>query len=244
LVESDYYVISDYNVSLMWDAYKKSMAKKPKVTRQQRRLSATRLKLLSAARSVFVEKGLDATTIADITERADVGKGTFYYHFKNKDGVVAELIRDLLGELVAAIENRCSAISDVSELLDTLIGVHIEFFSNRWEDFVLYFQGRGDLYLKESYAGIETPFLDYLTTIEDIIDAAIRYRLPKQVLRRIACAAAGFVSGYYSFAVISSEDEDVDKIFRSLRGALVASLTRFISEAMPQPRPERKHRSG
>jgi hypothetical protein len=34
--------------------------------------------------------------------------------------------------------------------------------------------------------------------------------------------------------VITSEDEDVDATFRSLRGALVASLTRFISEALSQ----------
>ena len=244
MVEFDYIVISDDNVGAMCAGYQKMRAKKSKVTRQQRRLSVTRRKLLNAARSVFAEKGLDLTTISDITERADVGKGTFYYHFKKKDGVVAELIRDLLGELVAAMKDKCAEISDVSELLDTMIGVHIEFFSNRWEDFVLYFQGRGDLYLKESYQGIETPFLDYLETIEDIIDSAVRYRLPKQALSRIACATVGFISGYYSFAVIASEDEDVDKTLRSLRGALVASLTRFISETLPQIGPISKRRSG
>ncbi len=214
----------------------KRVAKKPKiktVTRQQRRVSATRKKLLDAARVVFAEKGLDSTTIAEITERADVGKGTFYYHFNDKEGVIVALIQGLLGELAAAIEKKCAGINDLAELLDTTIGVHIEFFSNRWEDFVLFFQGRGDLYLKESYQGIETPFIEYLETMENLIDAVIRYRIPKHILRRVACAAAGFVSGYYSFAVILSEDEDVDKTFRSLRGALVASLTRFISEALP-----------
>lgn len=211
----------------------KRKGKRPRVTRQQRRVSATRQKLLEAASSVFSEKGLDSATIADITERADVGKGTFYYHFKDKNGVVAELIKSVLGELVAAIETKCSQISDISELLDTLIGVHIEFFSGRWEDFVLYFQGRGDIHLEQGYEGIESRYLDYLESIENLIESAIRGQISKQALRRIACAAAGFVSGYYSFAVIASEDEDVDKTLRSLRGALVASLTRFISESLP-----------
>jgi AcrR family transcriptional regulator len=196
-------------------------------------LSATRQKLLEAARSVFAEKGLDSTTISNITERADVGKGTFYYHFKDKEGVIAALIKSIMGELSTAIDDRCAEIYDLSELIDTIIGVHIEFFSHRWEDFVLYFQGRGDLYLKESYRGIETPFINYLETMEDLIESAIHGQISKQALRRIACAAAGFVSGYYSFAVIASEDEDVDKTLRSLRGALVSSLTRFISEALP-----------
>ncbi|UCF93876.1 MAG: TetR/AcrR family transcriptional regulator [Desulfobacterales bacterium] len=218
--------------------------KKPQLTRQQRRVSATRQKLLEAARNVFTEKGLDAATIADITERADVGKGTFYYHFQDREGIINELMRDVLGELVAAIESKCEQISDLTELLDTMIGVHIEFFSGRWEDFVLYFQGRGDLHLKEGYAGIETPFLQYLETVERLLDAVIQYRLPKTVLRRIACAATGFVSGYYSFAVIAYEDEDVDKTLASLRGALVAGLARFISEALPPDRSAAGGRSG
>ena len=208
--------------------------RKPRDTRQQRRAGRTRQKLLEAGRSVFAEKGLDSATIADITERADVGKGTFYYHFKDKNSVIAELIKSVMGELVAALETKCSQISDIAILLDTIIGVHIEFFSNRWEDFMLYFQGRGDIHLEEGYEGIEPRYLNYLQSMENLIESTAQGQISKQALRRIACAAAGFVSGYYSFAVIASEDEDVDKTLQSLRGALVASLARFINEALPQ----------
>jgi AcrR family transcriptional regulator len=211
---------------------------KRKRSRQQRRASVTYGKLLNAARAVFAEKGMDLTRIDEITERADVGKGTFYYHFQSKEELIRELIKSVLGELDAAIEEKCRGISDLTALLDTLIGVHIEFFSNRWEDFVLYFQGRAELNLQESYQGIETPFLSYLKRIEDLIASVIRSRLPQPVLNRIACAAAGFVSGYYSFAVVSTgENENVDENLRSLRGAMVASLARFILEAAPAPEP-------
>jgi len=211
----------------------KRKGNRSRVTRQERSVNLTRQKLLEAARSVFAEKGLDSATIADITDRADVGKGTFYYHFKDKNGVIAELIKSVLGELVAAIETKCSQISNIAELLDTMIGVHIEFFSGRWEDFVLYFQGRGDIHLEEGYEGIESRYLNYLESLENLIESAIQNQISKQALRRIACAAAGFVSGYYSFAVIAGEDQDVDETLHSLRGALVASLTRFISESLP-----------
>jgi AcrR family transcriptional regulator len=221
--------------SVTWDRqYRLIMLKKPKRTRQQMRVSRTRQKLLDAARSLFAEKGLDLTTIDDITERADVGKGTFYYHFKNKEGLIKVMINNVLGELTAALNKKAEGITDLSELMDTLIGVHIEFFSTRWEDFVLYYQGRADLKLKEGYTVLEEPFLDYLEAIETLLNSLIKHRLPKPVAHRIACATAGFVSGYYSFAVITSEDEDVDATFRSLRGALVGSLTRFISEALPK----------
>lgn len=205
----------------------------PKPSRQQRRTDATRQKLLDAARSVFAERGLDLTRIDEITERADVGKGTFYYHFKSKDQLIREMIKTLLAELCQAIDERCGDTSSLKDLLDALIEAHIAFFSSRWEDFVLYFQGRSDLALSEGYAGIETPFLHYLEHIEGLLDSVIKYRLPQQVLRRIACAVAGFVSGYYSFVAISSQEEDVDATFRSLRGAMVASLTRFVQAALP-----------
>lgn len=201
--------------------------------RQQRRSHATRQRLLDAARGVFAFKGLDLASIDDITERADVGKGTFYYHFTSKERLIKELIKSVLGELVATIDDRCKGTTDLTGLLDTLIGAHIEFFSNRWEDFVLYFQSRADLTLQEGYAGIETPFIAYLDRIEALLASVISYHLPKPVLTRIACAVTGLVSGYYSFVVIASKDEDVDETLRSLRGAMVASMARFIMEAAP-----------
>jgi len=202
-------------------------------TRRERRSSATRQRLLAAARAVFAEKGLDLATIGDITERADVGKGTFYHYFPSRDKLIRQLVRGMLGELIAALRQACQGKSDLNSLLDTLIQVHINFFSARWEDFVLFFQGRADLALEQSYDGIETPFLEYLETIEGLVDGVVRYHLPKTLLRRIACAVAGLVSGYYSFASISPRGEDIDEVFRSLRGAMVVSLARFIKEAIP-----------
>ena len=145
------------------------MVKKKIKARQQRRVGRTRQKLLEAASSLFAEKGLDLTTIDDITERADVGKGTFYYHFKNKEGLLKVLINEVLGELIETINQRAAGIKDLPELLDTLISVHIEFFSARWEDFVLYYQGRADLKLAEGYSVLEAPFLDYLETIKILL---------------------------------------------------------------------------
>ena len=61
---------------------------KKKKSRQRRRTDATRRKLLEAARAVFAEKGMDLARIDEISERADVGKGTFYYHFKSKSHLI------------------------------------------------------------------------------------------------------------------------------------------------------------
>ena len=207
--------------------------RRQKITRQERHASATRQKLLDAAHKVFAAKGFEATRIGDITEQADVGKGTFYYHFGSKERVIQEVVKSVMGELVAVLEAKCSGIDDLRELLDTLIGAHIEFFCNRWADFVLHFQGRTDLTLENSYEGMETPFFGYLECVERLLASVLRERVGAAVLRRIACAVAGFTSGYYSFAAIASQEEDVDATFRGLRGAIVAALARFVQEALP-----------
>lgn len=206
---------------------------KPAIGRQRRKTKATRQKLLDAARSIFAEKGMDLARIDEIAERADTGKGTFYYHFTGKGQLVREVIKGVMEELVAAIEQRCGQATSLTEALDSLMAAHIEFFCNRWEDFVLYFQGRSDLTLDEGYDGIETPFVRYLECVESLLASVLKYHLPQRVLRRIACAAVGFVSGYYSFAAISSQEENIDETFRALRGAMVSSLARFIQEASP-----------
>lgn len=205
---------------------------KPKKTRQQRSYGKTRKKLLDAAKTVLAEKGLSATTVEDITDRADVGRGSFYYHFDAKDEMIRQMMEKLLKELVTALKEGCALHTEINAVLDAMIGTHIKFFSNRWEDFVLYYQGRADIMLNESLEGIETPFLEYLSCIEELIHGAMAKPISEERLRRLAYAIAGFISGYYSFASVASEEDDLDASFMALRSAFVASLARFIKEAL------------
>jgi AcrR family transcriptional regulator len=188
---------------------------------------------MEAAKTVMAEKGLSAMTVEEITERADVGRGSFYYHFDAKDELICQMIEKLLAELIASMREACEPHREINAVLDAMIGAHIKFFSSRWEDFVLYYQGRADMMLHESLEGIETPFEDYLNCIEALIAKAVSEPISKERLQRLACAIAGFISGYYAFASVASEGDTVDEWFMSLRGAFVASLARFIKEALP-----------
>src|SRR5664279_1515433 len=65
-----------------------------KVGRRQRRAAETRLRLFRCALQLFSERGFSNVTVEDITEAADVGKGTFFNYFETKDhvlGVMAEI---------------------------------------------------------------------------------------------------------------------------------------------------------
>ncbi|MFA6028418.1 MAG: TetR/AcrR family transcriptional regulator [Elusimicrobiota bacterium] len=59
--------------------------------RSQRRALETRRRLFEAALKLFLKKGFENTTVSEITEAADVAKGTFFTHFPTKEAVMCEL---------------------------------------------------------------------------------------------------------------------------------------------------------
>lgn len=56
--------------------------------RRQRRSADIRERLFRAALGLFAQKGFAETTVEDITNAADVGKGTFFNYFPSKDHIL------------------------------------------------------------------------------------------------------------------------------------------------------------
>jgi AcrR family transcriptional regulator len=68
-------------------------------SRHARRRQQTHKALTQAAMQLVLEKGYEAISIQDITERADLGRGTFYLHFKDKEEAVWTAFRELFQQL-------------------------------------------------------------------------------------------------------------------------------------------------
>jgi AcrR family transcriptional regulator len=67
--------------------------------RRERRKDEVRQRLFRAAVHLFGTRGFQATTVEDITQAADVGKGTFFNYFRTKEMLLsnwAELRLDIL----------------------------------------------------------------------------------------------------------------------------------------------------
>jgi len=68
--------------------------------RREDKRDLTRQQMLTAAAELFAAKGYESTSVEDIAERANVAKGTFYYHFETKETLVVELRRSMLAGTV------------------------------------------------------------------------------------------------------------------------------------------------
>jgi len=59
-----------------------------------RKHSAARDKIVEAASGLFFEQGYQATTIDDVIERSGVSRPTLYNHFKTKEDLCVEYLRE------------------------------------------------------------------------------------------------------------------------------------------------------
>ena len=83
---------------------KPNVAAAPSPNRRQRHSAEIRERLFRAALALFAKKGFAQTTVEDITEAADVGKGTFFNHFPSKDHILLAFGEMQLAKLEAAID--------------------------------------------------------------------------------------------------------------------------------------------
>src|SRR5215467_3545803 len=70
--------------------------------RWTRRKLARPSEILDAAVSVFAEKGFAAARMEDIARKAGVSKGTIYLYFQGKEDVFKTLVRESIGQTIAA----------------------------------------------------------------------------------------------------------------------------------------------
>ena len=63
---------------------------------QDRRVQRTRKMLREALMALILEEGYDEISIQDITEKANLGRATFYLHFRDKDELLLEVMDQLV----------------------------------------------------------------------------------------------------------------------------------------------------
>jgi AcrR family transcriptional regulator len=94
--------------------------------RRERRRVETQERIYRAALRIFAERGYLETTVEDITEAADVGKGTFFNYFPTKEHVLATYGEQRVAAIEAALKKarlaNHSVLAVLKELATNLAG--------------------------------------------------------------------------------------------------------------------------
>jgi AcrR family transcriptional regulator len=82
--------------------------------RRERRRHETEQRIFLAALKLFEQQGFMNTTVEQITEAADVGKGTFFNYFPSKEHVLLAVFA-MVTEHFTQLEREASTITDVRQ---------------------------------------------------------------------------------------------------------------------------------
>jgi len=85
------------------------------------RQPASRARLLSAARTLFVDRGYHATRPQDISRAANLGHGTFYLHFSDKQACFLAFVEEARAEIDAAILGNAAKATDLPGLVEAIL---------------------------------------------------------------------------------------------------------------------------
>ena len=91
----------------------KTSASEGRVARRQRR---NRDALVAAARDIMTEKGVEAATMLEIADRAEVGAGTVYNYFKSKDELAIAVLEMLMHDLALRIQDVTDTFEDPAQV--------------------------------------------------------------------------------------------------------------------------------
>jgi TetR/AcrR family transcriptional regulator, cholesterol catabolism regulator len=100
-------------------------------SRRERKKEETRHRIFHAAIDLFRERGFEQTTVDEITERADVAKGTFFNYFPRKDAVLGFLSEN---RLLAVEENAEAIFGEDRPVREKLLDVYSRAASAYEED--------------------------------------------------------------------------------------------------------------
>src|SRR6202451_1138890 len=92
----------------------------PQTGRRERHRTEIRERLFRSALRLFAERGFMETTVEDITEAADVGKGTFFNYFRTKEHVLAAYGGGRMAAVERALEEARSTKGSVLDVLGEL----------------------------------------------------------------------------------------------------------------------------
>jgi AcrR family transcriptional regulator len=91
------------------------------VPRRVRHSAELRERLFRAALVLFGKKGFAETTVEDITEAADVGKGTFFNYFPTKEHILMAFSEMQLGKLETVVNDAQQSDLPMREVLRILV---------------------------------------------------------------------------------------------------------------------------
>ena len=171
--------------------------------RRQREIEERRRQILAAAKKVLFERGMRHASIKKIAQIAEVGVGTIYFYFKNKEALFIALQEEGLMLLSDRIQKASSHSDDPIANLQGIADAYLTFSETEKDyfDILNYFISTPDIVFESTLKQqIDEHGAQILARVIHAIDAGVRQKIFKKVDgRRYAVAFWGLLHGILHF---------------------------------------------
>jgi AcrR family transcriptional regulator len=203
--------------------------------RRDRERQDTRDRILDAARGLFVERGVEATTMRAIADRLEYTAPAIYHHFADKEALLRELVTCDLRRL-GSVFQKVGQIADPIERMKQLGMAYVQFGVEHPQHYRLLFMTpeakAGGLDEEIHCEMTETPEQDAYLILHVTVTHAIEagrlgpeYQDPDQVAQICWAAVHGLVSLHVVFSGQSwIEWKDVSSSAERMLDAMVAGM--------------------
>ncbi|MFI7126803.1 TetR/AcrR family transcriptional regulator [Nonomuraea sp. NPDC050153] len=194
-------------------------------TRRERKKLQTRQLLIDTALRLFAEQGYERTTIAQITQAADVAKKTFFNHFPTKEDV---LFADTDQYVQAAIEVIGERAPE-EHVSDVMLEIYERVFARRLAEGPLSGAGEDLKRLDDTVMkvpAVQAKALHVLFDLQQAIADALMKAYPRVLDPVTAAAAVGSLMGAAQAAGRASlrQGPSMEEYLTSIRRALDVAL--------------------
>jgi AcrR family transcriptional regulator len=214
--------------------------------RRERGRQELRRRILDAARDIFVASGYEAVTMRGIAERIEYSPAALYFHFRDKESLVRELIKNDIATLLEGLRRLCG-IQDPIERIREHGRIYLGFAQTNPSHYRLLFMT--DL---SPAAQVQEPpaegdvAIDGYAMLRSAVEAAIKSKTMRSDLTDPDLVVQTLWAGWHGVAALQLSRTHVREIpmrsFEEMERLMIDTLIDGLC-ARPTPRSERKSAS-
>ena len=167
---------------------------------------STKVKILKAAKELFIENGYHDTSMSAIAETADLGKGTLYWHFDSKSELFQSMISRETKIILSELNKLANANLKAEEILKKFIKIRLKRIMEHKKTTQMFMDSENfvnDEFKKTMFKLFQS-FIDLLTdTIKQGIKEGCFYTEDPE---KAASAFLGMINGICTNTLLNDEE--------------------------------------
>lgn len=192
---------------------------------RERKRRETHLRILEAARALFVARGYDGTTLEEIADAANLSRRTLFHYFRSKDDILMSMAGGMGEALVQGLDAQPPGKTPLATMMDAMK----EIAAAQPHDELLIF----DKVMRSSEAVLARKRANYILS-EEVLFEAMQLRWPEPAMREELRLAANMVVSVVRLSLERFNREEGRRSLTGLMSEQFALMARILSDGLAE----------